>query len=163
MNESLDWQAANAPMLAALEQFHAAHKVTGEISHESVLMFYSTLQNAYFLIPNAADDAQIEDGGPMSFALELEPYEDGLLLSVFSSVEQARGFYGADFKLNRIIQAAPDFFGAMGAVVQNLNENGQKLRCVVLDRASGAGYFFELEELEILADARNNLASIRIE
>ena len=163
MPEPFDWQAANAPMLAALEQFHAAHKVTGEISHESVLTFYATLQNAYFLIPNAADDAAIEDGGPMSFALELEPYEDGMLLSIFSSVEQARAFFGAEFKLNRIVQAAPDFFGALGAITQSLGENGQKLRCVVLDRASGAGYFFEPEELEILADARENLAAIRIE
>ena len=163
MSESFDWQAANAPMWAALEQFHAAHRVTGEISYESVLMFYATLQDAYFLIPNAADEAEIEAGGPLSFALELEPYEDGMLLSIFSSVEQARAFFGAEFKLNRIIQAAPDFFGALGAIVQSLGENGQKLRGVVLDRAGGAGYFFEPEELEILAEARNALASIRIE
>ncbi len=163
MNEPLDWQAANAPMLAALEQFHAAHKVTGEISHESVLAFYATLQNAYLLIPNAAEEAEIEGGGPLSFALELEPYEDGMLLSIFSSVAQARAFFGAEHKLNRIIQAAPDFFGAMETIVQSLEENGQKLRGVVLDRAGVAGYFFEPEELEILASARNNLGSIRIE
>lgn len=163
MNESLDWQAANAPMLAALEQFHAAHQVTGEISHQSVLAFYATLQNAYFLIPNAADEAAVESGGPLSFALELEPYEGGMLLSIFSSVAQARAFFGEEHKLNRIIQAAPDFFGALGAIVQSLEQNGQKLRGVVLDRSSGVGYFFEPEELEILAQAKNNLASIRIE
>lgn len=163
MNEPFDWQAANAPMLVALEQFHAAHKLTGEISHESVLAFYATLQDAYFLIPNAADETEIENGGPMSFALELEPYEDGMLLSIFSSVAQARTFFGMEFKLNRIVQAAPDFFGAMGAIVRSLDENGQKLRGVVLDRAGKNGYFFEPEELEILAESRNNLASIRIE
>ena len=163
MREPFDWQAANAPMLAALQQFHAAHRVTGEISHESVLAFYASLQNAYFLIPNAADDAQIEDGGPLSFALELEPYEGGMLLSVFSSVAQARAFFGAAHKLNRIVQATPDFLAALPTIVQSLEQNGQQLRGVVLDRASGEGYLFEPEELEVLASASANLAAIRIE
>ena len=159
----LDWQAANAPMIATLQQFHAAHQVTGEISHESVLAFYAALQNAYFLIPNAADDANTEGGEPLRFALELEPYEDGLLLSIFSSVAQARAYFGEDFKLNRIVQAAPDFLGALPNIVRGLEADGQKLRGVVLDRASDAGYFFEPQELEILAQSKNNLASILIE
>ena len=163
MQPTSDWQAANAPMIAALEQFHLAHKVTGEISHESVLAFYATLPDAYFLIPNAADDADAGGDGPLSFALELESYEDGMLLSVFSSVEQARAFFGADHKLNRIVQAAPDFLAAMPTIRQSLEQTGQKLRGVVLDRASGHGYFFEPEELDILAGAGGNIAAIRIE
>ena len=147
-------------MLASLQQFHAAHKITGEISHETVLTFYAALQNAYFLIPNAAPDASEQSS---SFALELEPYEDGLLLSVFSSVEQARAFFGAEYKLNRVIQAAPDFFGAIQEVARNLRENEQRLRGVVLDRSGGAGYFFEPDELEVLAASKENLAAIRIE
>ena len=83
MPDSFDWQAANAPMLRALQQFHTAHQATGEISHQTVLAFYASLQDAYFLIPNAAENA---DAQSPTFALELEPYEDGLLLSVFSSV-----------------------------------------------------------------------------
>ena len=150
-------------MIATLQQFHAAHRVTGEISHESVLAFYATLQDAYFLIPNAATDANTEDGEPLGFVLELEPYEDGLLLSIFSSVSQARDYFGEDYKLNRIVQAAPDFLGALPNIVQSLENDGQKLRGVVLDRASDAGYFFEPQELEILAQSKNNLASIRIE
>ena len=163
MQEPFDWQAANAPMLAALEQFHAAHRLTGDIEHETVLAFYASLQNAYFLIPNAADDAASPGEGSLSFALELEPYQGGLLLSVFSSVEQARLFFGADHKLNRVIQAAPDCFGALGNVRQSLRENGQQLRGLVLDRSGGAGYFFEPDELQVLADARDDLAAIRIE
>ncbi len=159
-SQPFDWQAANAPMLATLEQFHAAHKVTGEISHESVTAFYAALQNAYFLIPNAAADA---DAQGASFELELEPYDDGLLLSVFSSVQQARAFFGEDYKLNRIIQAAPDFFGAMVGVMRSLTESSQSLRGVALDRAGGQGYFFEPEELEVLAAGKANLAAIRIE
>ena len=158
-SQSTDWQAANAPVRATLQQFHAAHKVTGEISHESVLAFYAALQNAYFLIPNAAADADSQD----QFELELEPYEDGLLLSVFSSVEQARAFFGEDHKLNRIIQAAPDFFGAIDNVARSLAQSGQRLRGVALDRASDNGYFFDASELEVLAAGKNNLASIRIE
>ena len=163
MQTNFDWQAANAPMIVALQQFHAAHRLTGEIAHESVMAFYATLQNAYFLIPNAADETEIAGGGPLSFALEMEPYEGGLLLSVFSSVAQARAYFGENFKLNRIIQAAPDFFGALENIVQSLQQSGQNLRGVVLDRASGAGYFFEPDELGILAQSKNNLASIRIE
>ena len=163
MQTNFDWQAANAPMIAALEQFHAAHRLTGEIAHETVTAFYATLQNAYFLIPNAADEAETESSGPLSFALELEPYEGGMLLSIFSSVAQARAYFGEEYKLNRIVQAAPDFFGALGNIVQSLQANNQNLRGVVLDRASGAGYFFEPEELEILAGAKNNLSAIRIE
>ena len=163
MQTNFDWQAANAPMIAALEQFHAAHRLTGEIAHETVTAFYATLQNAYLLIPNAADETEIAGGGPLSFALELEPYEDGMLLSVFSSVAQARAYFGEEHKLNRIIQAAPDFFGALENIVQSLEQNGQKLRGVVLDRASDFGYFFEPQELEILAQSKDNLAAIRIE
>ena len=160
MSESFDWQAANAPMLAALQQFHGAHRVTGEISHESVLAFYATLQDAYFLIPNAAADA---DAQSQTFALELEPYQDGLLLAVFSSVAQARLFFGDAHKLNRVVQAAPDFFAALENVRQSLRASGQNLRGVVLDRSSGAGYFFAPDELEVLAASSANLAAIRIE
>lgn len=160
MSQSFDWQAANAPMLAALQHFHGAHKVTGEISHESVTAFYATLQNAYFLIPNAAADA---DAQSQTFALELELHEGGLLLSVFSSVAQARLFFGDEHKLNRVVQAAPDFFAALTNIVESLAQNDQSLRGVALDRSGGAGYFFEPAELEVLAASSANLAAIRIE
>ena len=72
-------------------------------------------------------------------------------------------FFGAEHKLNRVVQAAPDFFAALTNIVQSLAQNGQSLRGVVLDRSGGAGYFFEPDELEVLAASSEDLAAIRIE
>ena len=158
------WQAANAPMQTALEEFHQTMERTGQLSQAALLAFYATLQDAYFLIPNASDaDPNAADDAPLQFALDFEPLEDGLILSVFSSVERARAFFGADYKLNRIIQYAPDFLAGVLEINRSLTQNGQKLLGVALDRVGGRGYFFGVLEIEVLVQAGADVNSIRIE
>lgn len=149
MSDYPDWQADNEPMRAALARLHHLHRTTGQMVPEAKEQFFATLEESYFLVPNHGD-LEDENGQP-SLSLVFEPIEDGLMLSVFSSVAEARAFIGEDEELHRIIQSAPDFFGTIVNMAEVLEENGDALAGVVLDRASENSYFFDVSELVALS------------
>ncbi|BCM90091.1 hypothetical protein IAD21_01942 [Abditibacteriota bacterium] len=150
MSDYPDWQADNEPMRAALARLHHLHRMTGQVVPEAKEQFFAALQDAYFLVPRHDDGTDEEDNGGR-IAFYFETLDDGLMLSVFSSVADARAFFGEDHQLNRIIQSTPDFFGSIINMAEILDANGNALAGVVLDRASENSYFFDIPELVALS------------
>ncbi|RYX85749.1 hypothetical protein EON83_05265 [bacterium] len=152
MSDYPDWQADNEQMRAALARLHHLHRTTGQVVPEAKEQFFAALQDAYILIPHQGPNEENDLGSDSQiFSFYFEPIENGLLLSVFSTAEEARAFRGENEELHHIVQSAPDFFGSIMGMAEALDANGDVFVGVVLDRASENSYFFDIPELVSLS------------
>ncbi len=118
---------------------------------EAKEQFFAALQDAYFLLPRHDAGGYDDESARQNISFYFEPLDDGVMMSVFSSVADARAFFGEDYELHRIIQSTSDFFSSIINMAETLEEGGDALAGVVLDRASEHSYFFDVPELVALS------------